>query len=181
MSTTRFEIDASHSSINFSVRHLVIAKVRGRFTLFSGFIDLDTADITHSSVSAEIHAASIVTNDDKRDAHLRSPDFLDADRSPVIFFASNGVERSGTDLRVLGALTIRGLTRNVALLVEHLGSTRDPWGNERLAFAARTTIERSDFGLLWNQVLDSGGVLVGDKIEIEFDIEAVPAQQVAAE
>lgn len=173
--TTKFQIDATHSSIEFSIRHLVIAKVRGRFGKFSGTIELDDSDVTRSSVTAEIDAASISTNDDKRDGHLRTGDFLDVEKFPHIAFASTQVRKSGSDLEMTGALTIHGVTRDVVLEVEHLGGLKDPWGNQRVAFAARTTINRQDFGLKWNQVLDAGGLALGDKLEISIDVQAVKA------
>ena len=132
---TRFQIDTTHSNIDFSIRHLVIAKVRGRFTTFSGTIELDAADLSRSKVSVEIDAASISTNEDKRDAHLRSADFFDVEKYPLITFTSKQVEVDGSDLRVTGALTIHGVTRDVVLEVESLGTVKDPWGNERVAFA----------------------------------------------
>ena len=176
---TRFQIDTTHSSIEFSIRHLVIAKVRGRFTKFSGTVDLE-ADLARSSVAVEIDAASISTNEDKRDAHLRSAEFFDVEKFPLLTFTSKAVEVDGADLRVTGALTIHGVTRDVVLIAESLGATKDPWGNERVAFTAKTTIERKEFGLSWNQVLDAGGVMVGDKVEIGLDVQAVKVAATAA-
>lgn len=177
---TRYEIDTTHSSIDFSIRHLVIAKVRGRFTKFRGTIELDAADLSKSTVSVEIEAASISTNEDKRDAHLRSADFFDVENYPLLTFTSKQVEVDGSDLRVTGALSIHGVTRDVVLLVESLGTAKDPYGNERIAFAAKTSIDRKVFGLHWNQLLDAGGFMVGDKVEIGLDVEAVKAAAVAA-
>jgi polyisoprenoid-binding protein YceI len=172
---TTFQIDTTHSCIEFSIRHLVIAKVRGRFAKFSGTIELDDGDITRSTVTAEIAASSISTNDDKRDGHLQSADFLDVEHFPLIAFASKQIHKSGSDLELTGALSIRGVTRDVVLEVEQLGGLKDPWGNQRVAFAAHTSINRQDFGLRWNQVLDTGGVALGDKLEITLDIQAVKA------
>lgn len=177
---TRYEIDTTHSSIDFSIRHLVIAKVRGRFAKFRGTIELDAADLSKSTVSVEIEAASISTNEDKRDAHLRSADFFDVENYPLLTFASKQVEVDGSDLRVTGALSIHGVTRDVVLLVESLGTAQDPYGNERIAFAAKTSIDRKEFGLHWNQLLEAGGFMVGDKVEIGLDVEAVKAAAVAA-
>ncbi len=173
--TTTFQIDSTHSSIDFSIRHLVIAKVRGRFSTFRGKIDFDDSDITRSVVTAEIDAASINTNDDKRDAHLRAADFLDVEKFPLLTFASKQIEKSGSELRVTGALTIHGVTRDVVLEVEQLGTLKDPWGNQRAAFAAKGSIDRKDFGLHWNMVLEAGGFAVGDKLEISIDVQAVKA------
>lgn len=177
---TKYQIDETHSSIHFSIRHLVIAKVRGRFTKFSGAIELDESDVTRSTVTADIEAASIHTNEDKRDAHLRSADFLDVASSPIIRFASQAIEHHGNRLRLTGALTIRDVTREVILDVEELGAAKDSWGNERIAFAATARIDRTEFGLQWNQVLETGGFLVGDKIDVDFDIQAVKARAMAA-
>jgi len=176
---TRYQIDTTHSSIEFSIRHLVIAKVRGRFTKFTGAIELEE-DLARSSVSVEIEAASITTNEDKRDAHLRSADFFDVESFPLLAFTSKQVELDGSDLRVTGALTIHGVTRDVVLVAESLGTAKDPWGNERIAFTAKTSIDRKDFGLHWNQVLEAGGFMVGTKVEIGLDVQAVKVAAAAA-
>ena len=177
---TSYTIDTSHSSIEFSIRHLVVAKVRGRFTRFTGSIELDPADVTRSRVTAEIEAASISTNEEKRDAHLRSADFFDVETFPLLTFASKRVEQVGSKLHLTGDLTIHGVTREVVLRVEQLGLTTDPWGNRRAAFEASTSIDRKDFGLHWNQLLEAGGVMVGDKVEIGLDIEAIQSAAQAA-
>lgn len=177
---TRYTIDSAHSSVDFSIRHLVVAKVRGRFTRFTGSLELDADDITRSRVTAEIEAASISTNEDKRDAHLRSADFFDVETHPRLTFASKRVECVGRQLHVTGDLTIRGITREVVLRVEELGLAKDPWGNQRAAFSASTSIDRKDYGLHWNQLLEAGGVMVGEKVEISLDIEAVQATVQAA-
>jgi polyisoprenoid-binding protein YceI len=176
MSTTdipTWEIDASHSGVHFFVRHLVVAKVRGRFTAFSGALAFDETAPERSSVEVRIDTASINTGVDQRDAHLRSPDFFDAERFPAITFASRRVERTADGFRVTGDLTIRDTTREVVLPVDYAGRTRDPWGGERVGFTTRLAIDRRDFGLTWNQLLEAGGVAVGEKVEIELDVEAV--------
>ena len=177
---TTYQIDTSHSNIDFSIRHLVIAKVRGRFTQFTGTVELDDADITQSKVRAEIVAASISTNEAKRDEHLRSADFFDVEKYPSLTFVSKSITKDGDDLTVLGALTIHGVTRDVELAVESLGATKDPWGNQRVAFSARGSIDRKEFGLQWNQVLEAGGFMVGDKVELSLDVEAIRASVSAA-
>jgi polyisoprenoid-binding protein YceI len=177
---TTYDIDPSHSSVEFSIRHLVVAKVRGRFTRFNGSLELDPEDVTRSRVTAEIDAASISTNEDKRDAHLRSADFFDVATFPAITFASSRVESVGARLHVTGDLTIRGVTREVLLRVEQLGVAKDPWGKQRAAFSATTSIDRKDFGLHWNQLLEAGGVMVGEKVELSLDIEATQAALQAA-
>lgn len=173
MALASYSIDTAHSSVNFAVRHMVVAKTRGRFTKFSGSFSFDAADPSKSTVSVTIDASSIDTHEPQRDGHLRSPDFLDADTHKEITFTSKRVEGSGEELRVVGDLTIRGVTHEVTLDVEHHGGGKDPWGNEKTGFSAKTSINRKDYGLTWNQVLETGGVLVGEKIEIEIDVEAV--------
>ena len=174
MSTQAWSIDVAHTNVAFSVRHMVVSKVRGRFSRYTGAVQLDEAALARSSVEVTIDAASIDTGVADRDAHLRSPDFFDVERFPELRFRSTGIETlSGDRLRVRGDLTIRDVTREVALDVELGGRTKDPWGNERVGFSARTAIDRKDFGLTWNTVLEAGGVVVGDRVEIEVDVEAI--------
>ena len=177
MANATWNIDTTHSGIHFSVRHMVISKVRGSFRKFSGSVSLDEQDPTASSVSVRIDTASIDTGVQQRDDHLRSPDFFDAEKFPAISFESTKVEKSSdSGLRVTGKLTIRDITREVVLEAEQLGVGKDPWGNIKAAFEAKTSIDRGDFGLKWNQALETGGVLVGEKIEIALEIQAVKAQ-----
>jgi polyisoprenoid-binding protein YceI len=167
-------IDTVHSSIGFRVRHMVISKVNGRFTRWSGTLVLDGENLAGSRVDVTIDAASVDTHEPQRDAHLRSADFFDAETFPTLEFRSRRVERKGEDrYRVSGDLTIHGVTREVVLEVEEGGRVRDPWGNERIGFLAKTTIDRRDFGLTWNQVLEAGGLAVSEKVEIEIEVEAV--------
>lgn len=176
MNTNSWNIDAIHSGINFSVRHMVVSKVRGRFAKYSGTVDLDDGDLTRSVVEATIDASSVETGTPQRDAHLRSPDFLDVERYPEIRFRSRGIERlEASRYRVVGDLTIRDVTRQVSLDVEYGGRAKDPWGNERVGFIATTSLDRRDFGLQWNQVLEAGGVLVGDRVDVELEVQAVKA------
>ena len=176
MTTNNWQIDAAHSGIHFSIRHMVLAKVRGRFGKYTGSVDLDEADLTRSVVDATIDAASIDTGTPQRDEHLRSADFFDVDRYPELRFRSTRIEKlDDTRYRVIGDLTIRDVTREVSLDVEYGGHARDPWGNERIAFVARTSLDRKDFGLRWNQVLEAGGFLVGDRVDVELDVQAVKA------
>jgi len=177
---TTWNIDASHTNIGFTIRHL-ISKVRGTFSALAGTIELDEKDLTRSSVEVEIDVASISTREPKRDDHLRSADFFDAEKFPKLTFVSRQVlARDGKVAQVIGDLTIHGVTRQVTLDVEDLGRARDPWGNQRLAFEATTQIKRQDFGLEWNAVLETGGFLVGDKVEINLELEAVAAVAEAA-
>ncbi len=176
MASQRWNIDPSHSGVHFTVRHLVISKVRGSFDKWQGTVDFDAQNPAASKVAVRIDAASVDTREEKRDAHLRSPDFLDVEKYPELTFSSTEVEHSGdSEYRVTGDLTIHGVTRSVVLEAELLGYGKDPWGNERMGFSASTSVNRKDFGLGWNQALETGGVLVGEKIDIALDIQAVKA------
>jgi polyisoprenoid-binding protein YceI len=176
MANEAWQFDTSHSGIHFSVRHMVVAKVRGQFTKWSGTLSLDTDDLTKSSASVKIDAASIDTGEPQRDGHLRSADFLDVEKQPTIDFVSKRVTTSGKEkLSIVGDLTIRGTTREVTLDAEFAGRAKDPWGGERAGFSASTRIDRKDFGLTWNQVLEAGGILVGDHVDITIEVEAKKA------
>jgi len=167
-------IDKDHSTVAFRVRHL-FTKVNGRFGDFSGTVTLDEANPAASKVEAVIQAASIDTDVEARDKDLRSKRFFDVERFPEIQFRTKRVEGSGTTARVVGDLTMHGVTKEVTLDTEFLGKGKDPWGNERYGFHAQTTINRKDFGMAWNEVVEAGGVLVGEEVEIILDVEAVPA------
>jgi polyisoprenoid-binding protein YceI len=174
--TNNWNIDAAHSGINFSIRHMVVSKVRGRFAKYTGRVDLDDADLTRSVVEATIDAASIDTGTAQRDAHLRSPDFFDVEKFPEIRFRSKRIDKlEEARYRVTGELTIRDVTREVSLDVEYGGRAKDPWGNERVGFVAKGLLDRKEFGLGWNQLLEAGGVLVGDRVDIELEVQAVKA------
>jgi polyisoprenoid-binding protein YceI len=176
MTTNSWTLDATHSGINFSIRHMVVSKVRGRFTKFSGALALAEDDLSRSVVEATIDAASIDTGTAQRDDHLRSPDFFDVAKFPELRFRSTRIERlSDEHYRVVGDLTIRDATREVTLDVEYGGRAKDPWGNERIGFIAKATLNRKDFGLQWNQVLEAGGVLVGDRVDIDVEVQGVRA------
>jgi polyisoprenoid-binding protein YceI len=174
MRTDRWEIDSSHSSVHFSVRHLVIAKVRGSFARWSGTVQVPDGDFSKATVAVTIDASSIETGVADRDAHLKSADFFDVAQFPELRFVAKRVQpRSGADIDVVGDLTIKGITREVILQVEQNGQAKDPWGNLRVAFSLKTAIDRKDFGLTWNKALETGGVMVGDRVEIEAEIQAV--------
>ena len=178
---TTWDIDVNHSSLGFSVRHLVISKVHGRFDRWSGSLTLDEAHPERSQVEARIEAGSIDTHEPTRDAHLRSPDFFDTAKHPDITFRSIRVERTDSDhYQLVGDLTLAGVTRSVTLVVEALGRVKDPWGAERIGFSARTAIDRRGFGLVWNQALEAGGVVVGETVEIGIEIEAVQRSETPA-
>ncbi len=174
MANETWQVDGAHSAVNLTVRHMVISKVRGRFAKWNAKLALDTADLSRSSVEVEIDAASIDTGVADRDAHLRSPDFLDVGKYPALTYRSRRVEVvSGERLRVFGDLTIRGTTREVVLDVEYGGQGKDPWGNQRVGFTATASLNRKDFGLTWNQALETGGVLVADRVDVEIELQAI--------
>lgn len=170
-----WEIDKSHSSVEFVVRHLMVGKTRGRFADYDA--DLVIAERPEDSrVDVTIAAASITTGDDGRDGHLVSPDFLDAENHTALTFRTTVVTAESEDhWRVDGELTIVGVTRPVVLDVEFAGAVVDPWGNAKASFSATTEFDREDFGLTWNQPLAAGGVLVGKKVKVEIEIEATRA------
>jgi polyisoprenoid-binding protein YceI len=173
MALTKFDFDPSHSSVAFVARHLVFTKVHGVFAKWSGTLELDLADLTKSKVLVEIDTASIDTHEEKRDAHLRSPDFFDVEQFPKMTFASKRIEKKGNGYSLVGDLTIRGITKEVALDTTFEGTQKDPWGGDRVAFTAATKIQRKDWGLTWNMALETGGLLVGETIEIALDVQAV--------
>jgi polyisoprenoid-binding protein YceI len=175
--TTTWNIDPVHTTVEFKVRHMMITNVKGHFTGVTGVLTLDEQDITKSHVEASIDAATINTREADRDTHLKSADFLDVEKFPTMTFASTRVTRTGEgEAHVEGDLTIHGVTRKVEFAVE--GPTppgKDPWGNTRIGWTATTKINRKDFGLTWNAALETGGILVGDDVTITFDVEAVKA------
>ncbi|MEK2647113.1 YceI family protein [Bdellovibrio sp. BCCA] len=172
MSMTTWQIDSAHSSANFSVKHMMIAKVHGGFEKLSGTLQYDPSDITKSSVEATIDAASINTREAQRDGHLKSADFFDIEKYPTIGFKSKKIERDGDDLKVTGDLTIHGVTKEVVLDVEGPSAEmKDPYGNTKIGISATTKIKRKDFGLTWNAALEAGGVLVGDDVSISLDVQ----------
>lgn len=171
--TSTWTLDPAHTLVEFAAKHLMITTVKGRFTDVSGTVHMDEADPAASSVEAVIKAASIDTRTDQRDAHLKSADFLEVERYPEITFKSTKVERVGdAHYRVTGNLTIHGVTKPVALDVHDEGRTKDPWGGERAGFSATTRIDRRDFGLTWNQVVETGGLVVSNEIRITLEVEA---------
>lgn len=166
-------VDKAHSEASFEIRHF-FTKVRGRFDDFSGTIAGDLAHPEQASVTFAIKAASINTNEPKRDAHLRSADFFDVEKFAEISFQSKSIKSVGKDLyEVTGPLTMHGVTKDVTLKVQVLGSTKDPWGNQRTGLEATTTLERKEFGIVWNKVLDAGSTMLGDDVKVTVNIEAV--------
>ncbi len=176
---TEYKIDHSHSSATFAVAHLGISKVKGEFADVQGTIEYDPANPAASKVEAVIGVASIATRDEARDAHLKSADFFDVEKFPTMTFVSTNVEVAGEDkLRVTGNFTIRDVTKSIVLDVDGPTSEiKDPWGVFRRAAAARTVISRKDFGMTWNSLLETGGLLVGDKVEISLEIEMMAQTQ----
>ncbi|NTU83389.1 MAG: YceI family protein [Chloroflexales bacterium] len=177
---TSWVIDNSHSHVQFTVRHMMISKARGRFSNFSGTVDFDEQTPANSSVSVQIEVASIDTRDEKRDGHLKSPDFFDAATSPYMTFVSKRVEVvDDSHGKIVGDLTIRGVTKEVVLDTEYTGQAKSPWGTTSAGFSASAKINRKDWGLNWNVALETGGVLVGEEVTIDIELEIV--KQVAQE
>ena len=169
-----YTVDPSHSRIGFVARHAMVTKVRGAFNEFEATAHLDGDDLSRSSVSVSIATASIDTRNEQRDGHLRSNDFLDIENFPQITFVSTEVEPVGSDvIRVTGDLTIKGTTRPVTVDFTYEGSATDPFGNLRVGFEGSVTINRKDWGVNWNAALEAGGVLVSEKITLEFEISAI--------
>lgn len=171
-------IDTQHTQIDFSVRHMMIAKVRGQFKSFEGTIDIDTNDITRSKAVGSIDVASIDTREPDRDNHLRSADFFDVETFPKMTFESTRIEPQGGDqYKVTGNLTIKDVTKEVVFKVTDEGRGQDPWGNQRQGLSASAKINRKDFGLTWNVALETGGWLVGDEITINAEVELISQSQ----
>ena len=170
-----WKIDPSHSAAEFKVRHMMISFVKGKFSGLSGVLKLDENDYTHSVVEVSIPAASVSTVDEKLDAHLKEADFFDVQNFPTLTFKSTSIRSLGDrDYEVTGDLTIRGMTKSVILSVRDLSQpSKDPWGNQRIGLSASATINRKEFGLVWNAPLEFGGVLVGDEVEIALDVQFI--------
>ena len=171
---TIWTIDAAHTSVEFAVKHLMIATVKGRFGDVEGTLTVQGDDASTAKVEATIDTRSIDTRSEQRDTHLRSADFFDVEKHPKILFRSTKVERTGkSTLKLTGDITIRGVTKPISLDVTEEGRAKDPWGGERAVFSATGKLRRGDFGLTWNQALEAGGVLVGDDIKLAIDVEFV--------
>ncbi len=169
-----WQIDAAHSQVTFSVKHMMIATVKGSFNVISGQLHIDEQNPANSWVDAQADVASVNTRDAARDGHLRSPDFFDAEKYPTITFKSTSVtHKGGSDYTVVGDLNIHGVSKQVTFNAEYNGTGKDPWGNNRAGLSATTKINRKDFGLNWNQVLESGQFLVSEDVKIEIDLSVV--------
>ena len=171
--TGDYVVDASHSRLGFSARHAMVTTVRGQFSDFDGTAHVDAENPAASSVSIAIRPASISTGTADRDGHLVSGDFFDVENHPAITFSSTAVERDGSEWTITGDLTIKGVTRSVTIPFEETGTAVDPFGNTRVGFEGATTINRKDWDLSWNAALETGGVLVSEKIKLEFDVSAI--------
>lgn len=176
-----YVIDSAHSAAQFSVKHMMVSNVRGAFSKVTGTANIDEKDLTKSTVEAVIDATTVNTNEPKRDEHLRSADFFDTAKYPTITFKSTKVEKAGQNLKVTGDLTLHGVTKPVVLDVEGFTSeAKDPWGNTKRGGTATTKINRKDFGLGWNSVLETGGVAVGEEVAITLDLELNKKKDAAA-
>jgi polyisoprenoid-binding protein YceI len=169
-----WNVDPSHSIVGFTARHMMITKVRGRFTSFTGVVTI-AEDPLQSTVEATVDLGSITTGDEQRDAHLKSSDFFDVDKHPTMTFKSTGIKPDGDNYILTGDLTVVGKTRSIDFELEFDGVEKDPWGGTRAGFSAEAEISRKDWELTWNVALETGGVLVGDKVKIELDVELVKA------
>jgi polyisoprenoid-binding protein YceI len=172
--TGKYDFDPAHSRIGFVARHAMVTKVRGQFKEFTGSLQIDGDDPAKSSAVVNIKAHSVDTANADRDGHLKSSDFLQLDQYPEISFVSTAIRHTGdTDFEVDGDLTVKDVTKPVTIAISHEGSATDPFGNVRIGFEGTTTISRKDFGITWNATLETGGVLVSDKVALEFDISAI--------
>ena len=169
-----WNVDPSHSIVGFTARHLMITKVRGRFTSFTGTVTVPE-NALDSKVEANVDLGSVTTGDDQRDAHLKSADFFNIDQHPTMTFRSTGIKETGGDYLLTGDLTVAGKTRSVDFDLSFDGVQKDPWGGTRAGFTAEAEISRKDWEMTWNVALETGGVLVGDKVKIELDVELVKA------
>lgn len=180
MNDAIWNIDTVHSSVSFSVRHMVIATLRGQFRRWTGTLDLCEADLTRSSIAIAIETNSVDTGNPERDESLRSPRFFASDQFPAMRFESNRIERAGDGYRIVGDLTLRGVTKEIVLEAEVGGFITDPRGARRAGFTARGSIQRSEFGMVFNQVLEGGGVAISERVDITVDVEAIAAAVKAA-
>ncbi len=167
-----WNVDASHSTIGFVARHLMVSKVRGRFATFTGTLTI-ADDPLASKLEASAEIASVTTGDDTRDGHLKSPDFFDAEQFPTMTLVSTGIDKDGSDYVLHTDLTIKGVTKPVDFELEFEGVSGDPWGGTRAGFSAEADVNRKDWGLEWNVALETGGVLVSEKVKIQLEIEAI--------
>jgi polyisoprenoid-binding protein YceI len=175
-----FAIDPNHSEVSFQIRHLV-SHVRGRFNDFSGAVQMDPKNLAASSVEFHIKATSIDTNQPDRDKHLRSGDFFDVEKFPEITFKSKSIAAAGKDkYNVTGTLTMHGVSKEITLPVSYLGQVKDPFGNTRAGFETETTLDRKEYGIVWNKAIDNGGVMLGDDVKVAINLESIKKGDKAA-
>jgi len=172
----RYDVDLDHSTIEFRVAHMVISKTTGRFMDYTGYIEMDPDALKVKALEAVIKTTSVNTNHEKRDAHLRGPDFFNAEKYPTMTYKMKSYRKEGEDYLAVGDLTLLGVTKEITLKGSFNGVTKDPWGNMRAGFTAEGKLNRKEFGMNWNKVLDSGGVVVGDEVLIRLDIECIKAK-----
>jgi len=172
----KWNVDSAHSSIDFSIKHMMVSKVKGVFRTFDASIEADLEDLTTASIEFTVDVNSVDTRNDDRDNHLRSADFFDVEQFPKMIFKSKEIVKKGrSEYEVTGDLTIHGTTKSETFIVSYEGSGKDPWGNEKVGFEAQGSISRSEYGLRWNAALETGGVLVADQVKISLDIQASKA------
>lgn len=176
MAKSTWVVDASHSLAEFTVKHMMFTNVKGQFKKVEGTVVADPADLTGAELKGTVDAASVDTGDAQRDDHLRSADFFDVANFPTLSFASKSVEKAGDDYRMVGDLTIHGVTQTVTWDLTLDGTGKDPWGNDRIGLTAETRINRHDFGLMWNAALEAGGILVGEQVKIAVHLQAIKQQ-----
>jgi polyisoprenoid-binding protein YceI len=177
MTNTKWALDSTHSSVDFSVRHMMIANVKGTFNNFNATIEADPTDLTTAKIEFTVETASVDTRNQDRDAHLVSADFFDVENHPTMNFVATKIEKTDDgEYNVTGDLTLRGVTKPETFAVTFEGQGKDPWGNEKVGFSAEGTISRSEYGLVWNAALETGGVLVADKVKISLQLQAAKAE-----
>lgn len=172
----RYDVDLDHSIVEFKVAHMVISKTTGHFKDYTGFIEMDPDAGSVKAIEATIKTASVTTNHEKRDAHLRNPDFFDVEKYPTMTYKMKSYKKTGDGYTAVGDLTLHGVTKEIKLTGNFNGVTTDPWGNIRAGFTAEGKLNRKDFGMVWNKALDSGGLVVGDEVFIKLDIECIKAK-----
>jgi polyisoprenoid-binding protein YceI len=175
--TSRWDVDPDHSIIEFRVAHMVVSKTAGRFMDYSGFVEMDPEAKTFKAIEATINTASVNTNQEKRDAHLRNADFFDTEKFPTMTYKMKSYKKQGDGYAAVGDLTLRDITKEILLIGNFNGVTKDPWGNQRAGFSGEGKLNRKDFGMVWNKTLDSGGLVVGDDVHIRLDIECIKSKK----
>lgn len=171
-----WNVDPEHSTIEFRVSHMVVSKTGGRFMDYAGFIDMDVEAGTVKAIEATIKTASVNTNHEKRDAHLRNADFFDVEKYPTMTYRMKSYKKTAEGYQAVGELTLRGVAKDITLSGNFNGVAKDPWGNTRAGFTAEGKLNRKDFGMVWNKTLDSGGLVVGDEVQVKLDIECIKAK-----